>query len=444
MAGMTERERKIREERASVYNGMTAVLEKLDSGTELTVEDRAAFDQGEARLQVLDGDLDRVLKAQKREAGRNEVAETRGISRDLADAGDPYQLAWSKWFRRGVAGLRQEEREILERGETRDSGPLGTTAGTSAGDGGYMIPQGFWQNLQIALKAYGGLLNVCRIVKTDSGNEMPWPPQNPTAIVGSYITENNQLGSQDFSFGQGIMYAWTITSNVILASLQIINDSAFDVDSFVTDRMGEAIGRKIGAELHTGSGSSALTGVHQALSSFSQVDSGGYYQPANSETAYWLAKGTTATATLANKMISFNSVNQMVHSIDPAYRASGRATFVCNDTTLTNLRAMTDAYDHPLWQPNVQVGSDGDRLYGYPYLVDQNSPSVSSTGGTAGGLYFGDFQTAMVVRQVNMAGSMRLTERYADYLQVGYLGYVRMDSQPNDLRAVVEYESGAS
>lgn len=443
MAGMSERERKIREERASVYDGMTAVLEKLDRGEELTVEDRTAFDQGEARLQVLDGDLDRVLKAANREAGRNEVAETRGMSRDEAEHGDPYQRAYVQWFRRGLAGLKPGEREILERGEQR-AGPLSTTAGTVAGDAGYMIPQGFWMNLQIALKAYGGLLNLCRIVKTDSGNEMPWPTQNPTAIVGSYITENTQLGLQDYAFGQGIMYAWTITSNIILASLQIINDSAFDVDSFVTDRMGEAIGRKVAAELHTGTGSSAMTGVHQALSSFTRADSGGYYQPAAAETAYWLAKGSSATATLANSEISFSSVLGMIHYVDPAYRASGRATFVLNDTALTNLRTITDAYGHPLWQPNTQAGADGDRLYGYPYVVDQNTPSVSSTASTAGGLYFGDFQTAMVVRQVDMAGSMRLTERYADFLQVGYLGWVRMDSQPNDLRAVVEYESGAS
>jgi HK97 family phage major capsid protein len=442
MPAMTEIERDIRQKRASTYDGMVAVLEKVHAGT-ADDADRTEYDNRETELTKLDADLDRVLKAQKREAGRNEVAETRGMSRDEAETGDPYQRAYVKWFRRGMSALTTEEREVLEKGEQR-AGPLSTTAGTVAGDAGYMIPQAFWMNLQIALKAYGGLLNVCNIVKTDSGNEMPWPTQNPTAIVGSYITENTQLGLQDYAFGQGIMYAWTITSNIILASLQIINDSAFDVDSFVTDRMGEAIGRKIAVELHTGTGTSALTGVHQALSSFTRVDSGGYYQPAASETAYWLAKGTTATATLANSMISFNSVLGMIHYIDPAYRASGRATFVTNDTGVTNLRAITDAYGHPLWQPNVQVGPEGDRLYGYPVLIDQQTPLVSSTASTAGGLYFGDFKTAMVIRQVNMAGSMRLTERYADFLQVGYMGWVRMDAQPNDLRAVVEYESGAS
>jgi hypothetical protein len=39
---------------------------------------------------------------------------------------------------------------------------------------------------------------------------------------------------------------------------------------------------------------------------------------------------------------------------------------------------------------------------------------------------------------------MRLTERYADYLQVGFLGYVRMDAQPNDLRAISVFATGTS
>jgi hypothetical protein len=50
----------------------------------------------------------------------------------------------------------------------------------------------------------------------------------------------------------------------------------------------------------------------------------------------------------------------------------------------------------------------------------------------------------MNVRVVQQAGTMRLTERYADFLQVGYIGYVRMDSVPNDLHAVVEYKAPAS
>jgi len=345
--------------------------------------------------------------------------------------------------------LSPEDRKVLRGGSTRaelDSASLQTIPG----QGGYMIPQGFWANLQIALKQYGGLLPLCNIVKTASGNEMPWPTANPTGVLGQYITEANQVGFTDYVFGQGILYAWTITSGVILASLQLINDSAFNVDQFVSDRMGEAIGRKIGAELWSGAGSAskALTGLSTAIianggSGSGSLTSPGFATGANGNTIFTLSSPSVATSAKAAGIASWGSLTAMIGDVDVAYRQSGRCTWVMNDTQVQLERTLTDGFGHPLWEPNTQAGQP-DVILGYPVTVDNNSPSVGTGVNIDGGVTFGDFKTAMVVRQVDMAGTMRLTERYADFLQVGYLGYVRMDSQPNDLRAVVQYQSPAS
>jgi HK97 family phage major capsid protein len=449
---MTERERKIREERASVYKDvMTPVLEKLDRGERLSVEDRKTFDDAELRLQDLDADLDLVAKAQKREQGRDEASEVRGISRDANDSEESkYTRAFIEYFKVGKDELTAEARQVLRVGEKRaelDSASLQTIPG----QGGYMIPQGFWQNLQIALKQYGGLLPLCNLVKTASGNEMPWPTANPTGVVGQYITEANQVGFTDYTFGQGILYAWTITSGVILASLQLINDSAFNVDQFVSDRMGEAIGRKIAAELWSGAGSAskALTGLTTSISANGGSGSGslstpGYIQTTLGTKIFTLSSPSTAIAQYETGIVGWNDLTRMIGAVDVAYRQSGRCCWVMNDTQVQLERTLTDGYGHPLWEPNTQAGQP-DVILGYPVVVDNNSPSVSTAStAVAGGITFGDFKTALVVRQVDMAGTMRLTERYADYLQVGYLGYVRMDSQPNDLRAVVQYETNTA
>jgi HK97 family phage major capsid protein len=460
---MSARERKIRDERASLYQGtMVPVLEKFDKGEKLTVEDRKTFDEAELALQDLDADLDRVMKAQARETGRDETAETRGVSRDSDDSQeDAYTRAFLNYFKNGKpgdpnaqdGGISSEDRSILgaEKRAELDSASLQTVPG----QGGYMVPQGFWMNLQIALKQYGGILPLCNLVKTASGNEMPWPTANPTGVIGQYITEANQVGFTDYTFGQGILYAWTITSGVILASLQLINDSAFDVDQFVSDRMGEAIGRKIAAELWSGAGSAskALTGLTTAISANGGSGSGAFASPSYSygnsggliggtaDSVFTLTSPSVVVDAGANGVASWGALTRMISQVDVAYRASGRCTFVMNDTTVQAERTLTDGFGHPLWEPNTQAGQP-DVILGYPVTVDNNAPSISTTASTAGGIVFGDFKTAMVVRQVDMAGTMRLTERYADYLQVGYLGYVRMDSQPNDLRAVVEFAAG--
>lgn len=451
MPGMSERERRIREDRANVWNAMTAVMEKMDKGEKVTVDDRKAYDDGELRLQELETDLSRVVKYQDAERTKQEEADKRGVSKDQVEGEkDAYGKAFTQWMKRGGSGVNEEQRASL------DANALQTAGAGVATAGGYLIPQGFWSNLQVALKAYGGLFNLCNVIPTDSGNPMPWPTNDPTSIVGSYITEGNQAGFQDYVFGQGMLFAWTMTSNVILASVQIIEDSAFDVDSFVTDRAGEAIGRLIAQELHTGAGSAsrALTGVHTANAALGTPR---VYQPSGTDSPFTLASPSTGVPARAAGLISFNSIAGMVRSVDPAYRAGSRAHdgfqgrvpgaggcyWVMNDTTLTNLRTITDGFGHPLWQPNPQQG-EADMLWGFPYLIDQNAPVVSTTISTVGGLWFGDFHRAMVVRQVQSGGMMRLTERYADYLQVGFLVHIRMDAQPNDMRAVVEYKTNSA
>lgn len=439
MAGMDERERSIREDRAKAFNTMTEVMEIMDAKGDLTVDERTKFDNAQTDLERLDGDLSRLAKFRKTDTLKDADAASRDLSRDERDNGDHYEKTFTKWFTRGKDALTAEELNELRSAEY-DAGQSTTTTA-----GGFMIPQGFWANLQIAMKAYGGLQGLCQEVKTATGNVMPWPTQNPTGVVGAYVAEAAGVGFQDYTFGQGILNAYAITSGVTLVSEQLAQDSAFDVDSFLTDRHGEAIGRKVAAELWTGTGSAAMTGLKPSILAFSHVDSGGYVQPANSETVNTLSFPAAAspTATLAGGLISMNSVIQLAKAVDVAYRQSGRGTYVMNDATETNLRSLTDGFGHPLWEPSLQNGAP-DKLNGYGVVIDNNVENVGTSANTAGGLYFGDFKSAMVVRLVDNAGAKRLVERYADALQVGYLSYIRIDSEPNDLRAVASYKAGAS
>ena len=85
----------------------------------------------------------------------------------------------------------------------------GLSAGATGYDAGYLIPQGFFSQLMIALKAYGGLSSSFHLYQTPTGSPAPWPTVDRTGVVGSYMTELNQLGfggdsaGTDYQFGQG-------------------------------------------------------------------------------------------------------------------------------------------------------------------------------------------------------------------------------------------------
>src|SRR5579875_826247 len=79
---------------------------------------------------------------------------------------------------------------------------------SSGSSGGYLVPQGFWEQLTIALKAYNGFAEYYRQVETPTGNPMDWPTTDPTGIVGGIIGEGVIDGFTEYTFGQGVLQAW--------------------------------------------------------------------------------------------------------------------------------------------------------------------------------------------------------------------------------------------
>jgi HK97 family phage major capsid protein len=389
----------------------------------------------------------------------------RSLKRDKHYVRNDNDAAFTRYLRNETS----EYRASLDANALSTTGVEPGVAGSTGYSAGYMIPQGFWQNLQIALKAYGGLSALYRLVESDTGNPMPWPTVDPTGIVAGYLTEMQGVGfggdgqGHDYAFGQGMLNAWTIVSGMILASVQLIQDSAFDVDGFVADRIGEAIGRKIAAEAYSGTGSGAMLGINTALAargttgtvgSGSIAATGGYVQLATGGT-YKRFDGTGPTE-LASNCISPLTAIAMVSSVDPAYYAN--SVWVMNAQQAWNLRGVSDANYRPLLNfanglsadnvraGNYTQGSAVAEMLGFPVIIDNSVANLTAS--TASGPLFGDFSAAMVMRLVRGDGSgirtMRLTERYADYLQVGYIGYLRGDIRSNDLRAAVTVKPAAT
>src|SRR5262249_7779552 len=138
---------------------------------------------------------------------------------------------------------------------------------TDTANAGYEVPQAFWENLQRALKAYGGLASHYRQVNSETGAPMPWPTIDPTGVVASVLGQEltSLARANPYTIGQGVMNAWTIYTQPVLVSLQLLDDSAFDMDGLFTSLIGEAIGREIAALAVTGTGSNQPLGIITAL-----------------------------------------------------------------------------------------------------------------------------------------------------------------------------------
>lgn len=54
------------------------------------------------------------------------------------------------------------------------------------------------------------------------------------------------------------------------------------------------------------------------------------------------------------------------------------------------------------------------------------------------------FELAYVIRDVTGVQLLRLEERYADFLQVGFLAFQRSDAKPQDAGAIRAYRNSAA
>jgi HK97 family phage major capsid protein len=84
---------------------------------------------------------------------------------------------------------------------------------------------------------------------------------NDTTNVGRLLAENTQMSETDVVIGTATLGAYVYSSDLTRVSLQLANDSAFDVGRSCRRAHAERIGRITNQHFTTGTGSSQPQGI---------------------------------------------------------------------------------------------------------------------------------------------------------------------------------------
>jgi HK97 family phage major capsid protein len=402
------------EKQNKIWNRMQELQTRSESDTGWTEEDRANWDEAEKDLTTVSADIERFQRAAKLERiDYTQVPETRAPGEALEtpeaaieERAKQYEDAFGNYMRGGMEQCSLEQRSMLM--EHMSSGPEFRAQGIATSSaGGYTVPPGFRAVLVETLKAYGGLYNLANVINTDTGNPLQWPTNNDTTNVGAILSENTAISPADTTFGTRTIGAYVYTSLLVLVSLQLLQDSAFDLNNWLPRKLGERIGRATAAHFITGTGTGQPTGITVGV--------------------------TVGKTTLAGQgtAIIYDDLVDLEHSIDPAYR-NGDVRYLMNDATLKVIRKLKDTQGRPLWVPVPTPGFPAT-INGIPYTIDQGMPVPTLN---TVGILFGNFKAGYIIRQVQGVQMVRLAERYMDALQVGFFGFSRLDARPDDPSAV--------
>jgi HK97 family phage major capsid protein len=120
-----------------------------------------------------------------------------------------------------------------------------------------------------------------------------------------------------------------------------------------------------------------------------------------------------------------DEIIELVHSVDVSYRSAAyNCGFMLSDTVAKYLRKLKDSDGRYLWQDSPIFGQPAT-LLGWPVTINNAmSASIATTEKT---VLFGAL-AKFRIRIVNDVRIRRLVERYADYDEEGFLGFIEFDS----------------
>jgi HK97 family phage major capsid protein len=263
--------------------------------------------------------------------------------------------------------------------------------------GGYTVPDLMYNRIVSAMARFGGMrrANTTKFTTT-GGEDLAIPTDNDTSNTGALLSEGSAVTEQDITVGQAVLHAYQYTSKLIRVQIALLEDSAFDLETWLLAKFGNRLGRIQNTHFTTGDAASKPSGV--------------------------VVGATLGVTTAAATAITFDELTDLEGSVDADYRENG-AQYMMADTTLTYLKKIKDGDGRPIWQPNLQAGQT-DRINGYPFIVNNDVAAITNSAKT---VLFGDFSNYFI-RDVRGIQVLRLVERYAEYRQIGFLAFARADA----------------
>lgn len=422
--------REIREKRGKVVADAQALIPK--AGEQWVAENRTKFDAFMTEADGLKTQIDDLEREARSHAAETELAasqrppEAQPVTGAAAamtpeqrkQKAERYRSAYwnaqkcasSESEMQHLRPLPAEDRAILSNQEYRDLGTGGGNALSGSGFG-YFVPVGFINAIEEALKFYGDMFAVSTIMDTASGQPLPHPTDNDTASTGELVGEGAQVSTQDVSVSNITFNAYKYSTKLVKVSLELLQDSAFDLESYLKDKFAIRLGRILNTHFTTGTGSAQPNGIMTAAT-----------VGLSSATTPAIFGDDNATSPDYTKEIGYNDLVNLEHSVDRLYRRG--ASWMMHDQTLRFIKQLKDKYGHPLWVPGMAFNAP-DTILAYPYAINNDMDTLAASKKT---VLFGQLKK-YTIRRVKDLSVMRLVERFADYGQVAFVGFARYDGQ---------------
>lgn len=278
----------------------------------------------------------------------------------------------------------------------------------TVGDNGAVIPT------SIAQKIIKKVVDICPIyqlaTRYNVGGTLsiPYYDEDTQTIEMAYATEFQDLESTSGKFGS-IELKGFLAGALSKVSKSLVNNSQFDIVSFVVTAMAEAISKWIEKEL--------LHGTADKVAGLSTVK-------------------LTVTAT-ASAAITADELIDVQEAIPDLYQAS--AIWIMNKATRTAIRKLKDNDGNYILNKDA-TARWGYTLFGKDVYTSANMPAMEA-GKTA--IYYGDMSGLDVKLSEDVSIEV-LREKFATQHAIGVVGWIEIDSKVENAQKIAKLVMKAS
>jgi len=282
-----------------------------------------------------------------------------------------------------------------------------------AGDGttgGFFATTDFQNELQAYQLLIDPMRTICRTMQT-SGEKVQMPSlQNDTTAY--WATEQSAFtDSADTTFNM-INIPVHEARGLMRISEQLLEDSLFDLETFIKERLGLNFAQLEGKAFVNGNGNGKPRGILSYPIKASASYPGGSAGKNNVTDAIpYMPSGVAGN-------ITADAVLNLFMDLKSVYAPN--STWLLTRATLNSIRLFKDSFNRPLWQPFAASNLPAT-IYDRPYVEMPSMPEIAAN---AYPLIVGDFQHYLIVDRINL-NIRQLNELYAASGMIAYIARTR-------------------
>lgn len=378
------------EKRKNLLNTMDGFLEThKNSNGALSVEDDATYSKMEKEFDELTASITRAQRRANMEMEMNKPVNAPITAKPMVMT-EPEDSTG-----RASKGYKKNFWNAMRRKQMTPEMVNALQIGTDS-EGGYLVPDEYEKTLVEALEEENIFRKLAHVISTSSGDrKIPVVASKGSA---SWVDEEGTIPDSDDAFNQVSIGAYKL-GTLIKISNELLNDSVFNLESYISKEFARRIGSKEEDAFFNGNGTGKPVGIFNAT--------GG------AEVGVTAASATAITA---------DEIIDLFYSLKAPYRKN--AVWILNDATIKAIRKLKDNNGNYLWQPSLTAGTP-DTILGRPVYTSSYVPTIAAGAKT---IAFGDFSYYWIADRAGR-NFKKLTELYAANDQTGFVATQRVDGK---------------